>query len=434
MSDAGICRITAPWCRYICIMKTDYSQHNVQKENLPQELPYFSPEEILSLRNDTEGCSHVIHLNNAGAALMPGPVTRSIVEHIQLEARIGGYEAAALKAPAIESFYVQAARLLNCKPSNIAFTANATDAFTRALSAVPFKAGDVILTSADDYISNQIHFLSFQKRFGIKVERINNAPEGGVDLDDLTHKLTTLRPRLLSITHIPTNSGLVQPVHEIGAIVAQHETLYLVDACQSIGQMKLDVQALHCDFLSATSRKFLRGPRGAGFLYVSDKVLDAGLEPLFIDMRGAEWIEKDLYQPRADATRFEDWEFAYALVLGTKHAIEYCLQIGEEKIWRRVQELSSYMRHELAAIDKVSTLDRGRGPGGLVTFTVRGGDPVSLTQELLQRKINVVPSYRNFAVIDFDEKNVQWAIRASPHYYNTMEEVDRFIEAVKEII
>jgi selenocysteine lyase/cysteine desulfurase len=400
----------------------------------------FSAEEINAFRNDTEGCTKVIHLNNAGASLMPGIVTQAVLDHIRLESQTGGYEAAALQAEAIRQFYVQAARLLNCQPRNIAFTASATDSYTRALSSIPFQPGDVILTDRDDFISNQIQFLSCSKRFGIRIEHIGNAAEGGVNLEELEQKLYQLQPRLLAITHIPTNSGLVQPVQRIGAIYAaytqQHpgKTWYILDACQSAGQMKLDVEELHCDFLSITGRKFLRGPRGTGFLYIADQALDAGLEPLFIDMRGAEWTGKDQYMPRKDAMRYEDWEFAYALVLGTRFAIEYCLQIGEDRIWQQVQLLSGYMREQLAAIPGLRLLDKGPELGGLITFHVAGAAPDQLVSELLKRKINVVPSYRNFAVMDFDEKQVQWALRASPHYFNTLAEIDIFTAALREII
>jgi len=344
----------------------------------------FSPKEILLLRNDTEGCSQVTHLNNAGASLMPNSIAQAITDHIKLEASMGGYEASTLKANEIKEFYNQAAKLLNCKASNIAFTSSATDSYSRALSSIPFKQGDIILASNDDFISNQLQFLSLQKRYGIKIERIQNAKEGGVDLNDLDHKLKTLHPRMLSITHMPTNSGLMQPVKEIGEIVSRYDTIYLLDACQSIGQMKLDVKELKCDFLSATNRKFLRGPRGTGLLYVSDKALALGLEPLFIDMRGADWVEKDRYQLRDGAIRFEDWEFAYALVLGTRYAIEYCLQIGEEKIWNRVKELSDYARTQLSSIPKLRLLDRGPEIGGLVTFTVNDSDPNYIVQKLLE--------------------------------------------------
>jgi selenocysteine lyase/cysteine desulfurase len=400
----------------------------------------FTVEEIARFRNDTRGCSQVVHLNNAGASLMPDVVTNAITEHIDLESRIGGYEASAMRAEAIQQFYVQAGRLINCDASNIAFTASATDSFVRALSAIPFRPGDVILTDNDDFISNQIQFLAYEKRFGVKLVRIQNAPEGGVDLEDLAQKLKQLKPRLLAITHIPTNSGLVQPVKAIGEIYGEYQRTqgdgiwYILDACQSIGQMKLDVTELQCDFLSVTNRKFLRGPRGAGFLYVSNRALQCGLEPLFIDMRGAQWVERDQYVPRDGGIRFEDWEFAYALVLGTRAAIEYCLAIGEQRIWQQVKLLSGLMRHELSTIDKIRVLDKGPVLGGLVTFTVQGSEPAYLVNELAKRKINVVPSYRNLAVIDFDEKQVEWAIRASPHYFNTTEEIAIFTSALKEII
>lgn len=400
----------------------------------------FSADEIRRFRSETTGTRHVVHLNNAGSGLMPDIVTQAQLEHITLESAIGGYEAAALQADAIRGFYEQCALLFNCKVSNIAFTASATDAYTRALSAIPFEKDDVILTDRDDFVSNQIQFLSLEKRFGVKIVHIRNAAVGGVDLNDLLEKLYYYKPRLLAITHIPTNSGLVQPVQKIAAVYSTYlkshpdKTWYILDACQSAGQMKLDVQQLQCDFLSVTCRKFLRGPRGTGALYISDKALQAGLEPMFIDMRGAEWTEKGTYKQHPEAKRFEDWEFAYATVVGTKAAIEYCLQIGEDRIWQQVQLMAAITRDQLASIDKVKVLDRGIEQGGLVTFHVEGGDPVNIVSGLLKRKINVVPSYRAFGVLDFDDKGVKWAVRASPHYYNTTDEIEFFIESLKEII
>jgi selenocysteine lyase/cysteine desulfurase len=400
----------------------------------------FTPEEVQKFRNETAGTKNVIHLNNAGSGLMPDIVTRAQLDHIKLESEIGGYEAAALRADIVNAFYEQASLLFNCKPANIAFTASATDSYTRALSSIAFKAGDVILTDCDDFVSNQIQFLSLQKRLGIKIVHINNANIGGVDLNDLQEKLRKYLPRLLAITHIPTNSGLVQPVDAIAKIYTDHlnaypdKTWYILDACQSVGQMKLDVQKLGCDFLSVTCRKFLRGPRGTGALYISDKALQAGLEPMFIDMRGAEWTEKDKYKQQPDAKRFEDWEFAYSAVMGTKAAIEYCRNIGEDKIWHQVKLLSGITRQKLSEINGIKIFDRGPERGGSVTFSVKGSDPVLIVSELLKRNINVVASYRAFGVIDFDEKGIKWVVRASPHYYNTLDEIDTFIEAVKEII
>jgi selenocysteine lyase/cysteine desulfurase len=414
--------------------------NNLKTKNMKQINSVFSNNEITTFRNETNGCKNVIHLNNAGAGLMPNSVTQVQLDHIKLESEIGGYEAAALMASEIQNFYIQCAKLFNCKPTNVAFTASATDSYTRALSSIPFNSGDVILTDNDDFVSNQIQFLSLQKRLGVKIVRIQNAIIGGVDLNDLEEKLKKYQPKLLAITHIPTNSGLVQPIDEIAEIYSNYikqnveRTWYILDACQSAGQMKLDVKKLRCDFLSITCRKFLRGPRGTGALYISDKALDAGLEPMFIDMRGAEWIEKDKYKQQPDAKRFEDWEFAYSTVLGTASAIEYCLKIGEDKIWQQVKYLSGNLRNQLSQLDKVIVLDKGPEVCGLVTFHIEGSDPKYIVNELLKRKINVVPSYRAFGIIDFDEKGVEWAVRASPHYYNTNEEIDIFIESIKEIL
>ncbi|WP_259065105.1 aminotransferase class V-fold PLP-dependent enzyme [Mucilaginibacter sp. X4EP1] len=410
-----------------------------QKIILPSN-SIFTTEEVQQFRNETIGCKNVIHLNNAGAGLMPDIVTQVQLDHIQLEAEIGGYEASALRADVISAFYEQAALLFNCKPSNIAFTASATDSYTRALSSIPFKEGDIILTDNDDFVSNQIQFMSLRNRFGVKIVHIKNAGIGGVDLNDLEEKLKKYQPKLLAITHIPTNSGLVQPVKEIALIYDNYSqkypdnTWYILDACQSAGQMKLDVAQLKCDFMSVTNRKFLRGPRGTGALYISDRALDAGLEPLFIDMRGAIWTEKDAYKQQPDSKRFEDWEFAYSTVIGTKVAIEYCRKIGEDKIEHQVKLLAGILRTKLAATNKIRVLDRGPELGGLVTFTVKDSDPLAIVNGLMKRKINVVPSYRAFGVIDFDEKGVQWAVRASPHYYNTVNEIETFVESVKEII
>lgn len=399
----------------------------------------FTAAELEQFRLETAGCRHVIHLNNAGSGLMPDVVTQTVVEHLALESEIGGYEAAAARAAAIREFYTQAAQLLSCQPGNVAFTASATDSYTRALSSIPFQPGDTILTDCDDFVSNQIQFLSLGKRLGTRLVRIANAAGGGVDLQDLERKLFELKPKLLAITHIPTNSGLQQPVHQIGDIYARYRashpdaTWYILDACQSAGQMKLNVQTLACDFLTATNRKFLRGPRGTGLLYVSDRALEEKLEPLFIDMRGATWMEKDFYQQQDSAKRFEDWEFAYATVVGSSEAIRYCLSVGEEKIERQTKLLASYLRSELSRLKNVRVLDRGPELAALVTFHVAGVNVADALKVFAKNRINVTGSYREFAVIDFDEKHVEWAIRASPHYYNTVDELNSFLQVAEMV-
>ena len=394
----------------------------------------MSEEQVAAYRAETPGCKSRVHLNNAGAALMPQPVVEAIQNHIQLESEVGGYEAATIRAKEIEEFYSVGAMLLGCCPRNLAFTANATDAYSRALSSIPFKTGDAIVTTAEDYVSNQITFLSLSKRLGVKIVRAKSNWFGGVDLDDFEKKIKEHQPRLVAVTHVPSASGLVQPVGEIGAIVSRYDTLYLLDACQSVGQWGLDIKNLKCDFLSTTSRKFLRGPRGAGFLFVSDKALESGLEPLFIDTRGAEWIQEDVYVHHKEAARFEDWEFAYALMLGTTAAIKYAQKVGLESIRIRLHELSEYLRTKLADVPCVKVLDKGERKCAIITIQVSDKDVVELKKYLFKLGINVTTTFRSSAVIDFDSKKVKEVIRLSPHYYNTFDEIDAVISRLRHVV
>ena len=389
--------------------------------------------DLARLRAETPGCASRIHFNNAGSGLMATPVLEAITEYLELEAELGGYEAADAREEAIHDFYAATAQLLGCKARNIAFAPNATDAFARALSSIPFASGDLILTTRDDYISNQIAFFSLRKRFGVDVVHAPNVPEGGVDVGAMKRLMRERRPRLVAVTHIPTNSGLVQPVAEIGRRCRELELLYLVDACQSVGQYAIDVEQLGCDFLSATGRKFLRGPRGSGLLYVSDRALAAGYEPLFIDMRGARWVGPENYRQVETAARFEDWEFSYATLLGSAAAIRYALTVGIDVIAERTPALGAALRERLAELDGVRILDRGRRRCAIVTFTVDAWNSEVLMTELRRRRINSSVSAREHALYDFTDKGVEACVRMSPHYYNTEQEVDEVVDAVREL-
>ena len=259
--------------------------------------------EVERWRAETPGCANVIHLNNAGASLMPQPVLMAIVDHLHREANFGGYESADEAAAAVQDAYASVARLIGAQPRNIAVVENATVAFYQALSAFDFREGDVIVTTRNDYISNQLAYLSLAKRHGVHIDRAADLPSGGVDPQSVRELLRNPRVRLLAVTWIPTNSGLIQPVEILGTIAEERGVPYLVDACQAVGQIPVDVARLRCDFLSATARKFLRGPRGIGFLYVADRALQRGDAPLYIDMRGASWLTADQFELAPDALR-----------------------------------------------------------------------------------------------------------------------------------
>ncbi|SFD88037.1 aminotransferase class V-fold PLP-dependent enzyme [Spirosoma endophyticum] len=391
--------------------------------------------DLISLRAETPGVQHVVHFNNAGASLMPKPVIDAITAHINLEAEIGGYEAAVVKKEAIQDFYVSTADLLNTTADNIAATANATDAYARALSSIPFDRGDVILTTINDYVSNQIAFLSLRKRFGIEIVRASDIPSGGVSVADMAEKIRLLRPRLVAVTHVPTNSGLVQPVEAIGQICQEYDVLYLVDACQSVGQLPVDVTQIHCDFLTATCRKFLRGPRGMGFLYVSDKVLSRHMAPLFVDLHGAAWESADTFRLEPTAKRFEDWEFPYALVLGAAEAHRYALNVGLSAIAERNAELCAKLRSQLIELPGVHLLDEGEQLSSIITLFCEQQAATNLKDILLTEHINTSLSMHGAAIIDYDRKGMKTAtLRISPHYFNTEDEINTLVETLKRTL
>lgn len=386
------------------------------------------------IRGETPGCEQRIHLNSAGASLMPETVIEAVKSHFNLEASIGGYEAESEAADEIAMAYEHVSKLLGTTTFNIAFSEHATASFVAAISSVHFAPGSVLLTTLNDYVSNQIQYLALAQRFGVEVVRAPEALEGGVDLTAMEALIHRLRPKLVAVTHIPTNSGLVQNVEAIGAMCRAEDILYLVDGCQSIGQMPVDVETIGCDYFSATARKYLRGPRGAGFLYVSDRVLASGYEPLFPDLRGADWIAPDVYQPAPDAKRFETWEFAWGLVRGTGEAARYALELGLEPIRDRAWKLAAHLRKLLSDHDRVKVLDRGAVLGATVTASVDGWAPANLVRELRARGINTTGQARIDAIIDYAEKGIDGSLRISPHYFNTEEELSTFVNALDEII
>ncbi len=310
---------------------------------------------------------------------MPQPVVDAIIAHTVLEAEIGGYEAEDVAHARFMGVYDSVARLLNASASEIALVENATRAWDMAFYSLPFNPGDVILTSVSEYASNVIAFLQIAKR-GVTVEVVPNDEYGQISIEALGAMLDS-RVKLVALTQMPTNGGLLQPAAAVGKLARENGSYFLLDACQTAGQVPLDVEALSCDFLSATSRKFLRGPRGVGFLYVRDEVIDQ-LEPPMLDLHAAEWTSADGYRLRPDAKRFENWEKNYANHLGMGVAIDYALDAGLDRIREQVVRNATRLRDQLASIPGVTVQDLGETKGGIVTFEIEESTRSLVTQRL----------------------------------------------------
>jgi cysteine desulfurase / selenocysteine lyase len=384
--------------------------------------------DLVRARRETPGCTQVLHFNNAGAALMPAPVLAATIGHLELEGRIGGYEAADQAHDTVEHVYDAAARLINCSRDEIAIVENATRAWDMAFYAITFHPGDRILTATAEYASNYIAYLQIARRTGATVEAIPSDEDGQLDVAALRATIDE-RVKLIAITHVPTNGGLVNPAAEVGEVAREAGILYLLDACQSMGQMSIDVQAIGCDLLSATGRKYLRGPRGTGFLYVRNEVVER-LEPPLLDLHAAEWVAPDEYVVRPDARRFENWESNVAGKVGLGVAIDYALGWGLDAIRDRVYALADNLRERLSELPGVTVRDLGRERCAIVTFTVEGQEPEAIKEALAARRINVTTSPQVYTRLDMAARGLASVVRASVHYYNSEDEIERFCVAV----
>lgn len=365
---------------------------------------------------------------------MPKPVIDAVQNHLELESQIGGYEAADVAAGAIADSYRNIGNLIGTKSRNIAMVENATVATSQALSVFDFERGDTIITTNVDYASNQIMLLSLAERFGVKIFRAQDHTAGGVDPESVRHMVRKYHPRFVLMSWIPTNSGLIQEASAVGSVCREENVPFLLDACQAVGQIPIDVNALNCDFLAATSRKFLRGPRGIGFLYVSDRMLERNPRPLFPDTHGARWTEPDQYQLEPGAKRFENWEFSYALLLGMGAAARYACDIGVKTYEKRAIELAEYTRDKLKSVPGARLLDCGLNKCAIVSLTIKGRDPDDLVDQLRIEKINTSSASHTAGVIDMSAKNANSILRISPHYYNTVEEIDELAEVLNKIV
>ncbi|MFJ9785513.1 aminotransferase class V-fold PLP-dependent enzyme [Amycolatopsis sp. NPDC101161] len=381
-------------------------------------------------RRETPGCAEVVHFNNAGSALPPAVVTDTVVEYLRHEALRGGYEAAAEASDRLAAVYASAARLVGAEPDDIALTDNATRSWQAVFYALPFKAGDRILTSRAEYASNAIAYLQVAKRTGAVVEVVGDDESGQLDVEDLKRRVDG-DVKLIAVSHVPTQGGLVNPAEEVGAVAEAAGIPFLLDACQSAGQLDLDVSRLKCDALSTTGRKYLRGPRGTGFLYVHPRLRER-LEPAMLDLHSASWESPTEYVVDPTAKRFEVWERDFAAVFGLGAAIDYALDWGLPAIEERVASLAATLRGRLAEAG-ARVHDVGARKCGIVTFSLAGTPAAEIKARLAEANINTSVSSRTSAQFDFTARDLPDLVRASVHYYNTEDEIDLLVRQVEKL-
>ena len=387
--------------------------------------------DVEKVRAETRGCSDLIHFNNAGASLMPAPVADYLYAFLREEEMKGGYETRSLRNADIEGFYKSVGLLLNAKPKEIAFVENATRAWDMVFYALPLGPGDKILTTISEYGSNLIAYLHRAKQTGAELVIVPNDKNGQIDVNALEQNIDK-KTKLISISHIPTGGGLINPAYDVGRIAKKYAIPFLLDACQSVGQIHLDVKAIGCDFLSGTGRKYLRGPRGTGFLYVQEDWIER-LEPPLLDQFAAELIDAGTYEVRTDAKRFENWERYFAGQAALGKAADYAMELGLKTIERRVFDLAACLRTELQETGFVTLTDQGAKKCGLVTFEHLRLNAEQVKIQLSNHKINVSTSSGSGMKLSYLDRSLDGIVGASVHYYNTEDEINKFVEALRSL-
>ncbi|MGH3810871.1 MAG: aminotransferase class V-fold PLP-dependent enzyme [Pseudonocardiaceae bacterium] len=384
--------------------------------------------DVEALRAMTPGCVHRVHLNNAGAALLAQPTLDAMTGHLRLEAEIGGYEAAAAAQEGIAATYAGLAELVSGHTEEVALFDNATHAWNAAFYSVPIRPGDRILTGRAEYGSNVLAYLQVARRTGAEVIVVPNDEHGQLDTTALA-ELVDERTKLIGVTHVPTSGGLVNPAAEIGRIARDAGVLFLLDATQSVGQFPVDVEALGCDLLTGTGRKFLRGPRGTGFLWVRTAALER-LEPYVAEIHSATWDGDRGLHWVDGARRFASWENSYVNVLGLGAAIRQALDLGLDAIGKRTTALGAALRGLLEDLPGVATHDLGQVRCAIVTVKVDGMRAADVAAALGAAGVNVTTTVPEHTQFDTEDRNVHPLVRLSPHYYNTEDELERAVDLI----
>ncbi|MGK0226763.1 MAG: selenocysteine lyase/cysteine desulfurase [Thermoproteota archaeon] len=390
----------------------------------------LSTAEVAQLRANTPGADNVVHLNHAGSSLPTQATLDTQIHHLQREAMTGGYEAANEAADRSERVYASIGSLIGAKHYEIARLEQATAAWNAGFWSIPMEPGQRIITANAAYGANAVAFLRAVERRGVTIDVVGDDEHGHVDVDELARRVDS-DVALIAVTHVPTNGGLVNPAAAVGKIANGAKIPYLLDACQSVGHLHLDVNEIGCDLLSGTGRKFLRGPRGTGFLYASERIIER-LIPDHPDHHGADWTTPSNYVLQPNARRFESWEFGHGGWLGLGNAVDEALTIGTERIEATIYERSDSLRKQLRAAG-FTLWDLGARPCGIVTATGDGLDPSTAKLALRAQDINISVTTPASTRFDSANRDLPDMMRISAHYTTTEAEIRHAVSALSAL-
>jgi selenocysteine lyase/cysteine desulfurase len=390
------------------------------------------PIDVVFERQRTIGSTLRHHFNAAGAALQTRETVDAVVQHLRLEETEGGYEAAKRNVALSELAYTNAALLLGARPEEIALFDSATTGMRQVLDALRLRAGQKVVVSRSTYVSQALQLLTMQHESAIDLVVLPNAADGALDLDALARELADTADAVVCIAHIPTSSGVIEPVQAVGRLTSERGALFVLDATQSVGQVEVDVTLIGCDVLVTTGRKFLRGPRGTGIAFISSALL-ARLIPLAPDVRASSWTAEGEWVVEKTARMLESWEHSVAARVGLGVALGQALERGMAATSTYLGELAAQLRARLARIPGVEVTDPSAALSAIVTFRVTGIADSVVCDYLKERNIHTISIPASHAQWDLGARGMASVVRASVHVYNDAADVDALVAAVDEL-
>ncbi|AMN79372.1 MULTISPECIES: aminotransferase class V-fold PLP-dependent enzyme [Pseudomonas] len=391
----------------------------------------MSPLEVQRLRDATPGCqSGIVHFNPAGASLPSQATLDAIIEQLQREARDGPMEAGEQGAVLVEKARRAAALLLNAPVASIAFASSGSTAWSLAFQALgPWQPGDRILVGRHEWGGN-LASMDLAVQAGARVEVIP-CDETGAVCPLALESMVDAHVKLIDLTWLPANGGLINPAQAIGEVARRHAIPYFIDAGQAVGQVPVDVQALQCDVLKSAGRKHLRGPRGTALLYVRPGFLER-LNPTQRDVFSAPWTAQG-FDLRNDARRFETSETSFALLAGLGNALQEMNHLGIERAWETMSQTAERIREALRGISGITLHDLGTQQSGLIAFNLAGWDAFELKRRLGLKRINIGANGVAYTPLDMQARGLESVARISVSPLNTQQDIEVLLAALREL-
>lgn len=369
-----------------------------------------------------------INFNNAGSSRPYSEVNKEIRDFLKVEYFMGGYYAVEKYKKKLEKFYYNLSKLINCKVAEISFLSSTTQAWNLFFNSIQISKKENIVIFENEYGSNLIYYK--KQKLNVRIVKINE--DGKICLKDLLKKINK-NTKIISLCHIASQCGDKIEAAKIFNFVRNlnPDIICVLDACQSIGQIKVDVKEINCDVLVGSGRKYLRGPRGTGFIYINEKIREK-VKPMILDLKNTECYQEIIKIKKANI--FENFEYSPALQIGLGKAIERINSSGINQIELQIRQKSQYLRKKLDYFSKITFFENFNTLTGINTLKIEGLSSLRIYNYLLSKRILTSISTSATSLLYFNKKKIKDVLRISIHHYNSLYQINYLIKCLIDLI